>query len=230
MSVSENKFIKSINNNSIDNIKNIFSKLLSNLCSPAFGALPKKEIEILIFDTLRDIGYLSNEPEIYEIINKLHVTQSKARNLIYESGLRSLDENALDNQLLNIFKSPSFYKENDNICIELENPLLIDRIKNIIKQKGGSATDGSFSSQIVKLKEDGFGAIIEYFSEKNGINIRKELTKAGLIDSSTKKIGKELLKFIDNAKDLSLSESFENIINIKDIFTDWIKNSVNRKK
>ncbi|HOJ64356.1 MAG TPA: hypothetical protein PLE45_08040 [Spirochaetota bacterium] len=216
---------ESIEKIGIDELREILSDIIINFCNPAFGALPKKEIEIIFFDALKKIGILKNESEIYEIIEKLHISQTKARSLIYESGLRKFNESELDNLLLKIFKTPSFYKDGNFIYIEIDNPLLIDRLKYIIKIKGGCATDGSFSKSIVKLKEDGFVALVEYFAEKNNINIRSELLKAGIDKSNLSKIGTVLFKLVDSIKDMSFSDIFDNIINMKDIIKDSIKNN-----
>lgn len=210
--------LNSLNKLDDDKIKTIFANTIGQFCNPTFGALPKKEIEIIIFDSLREIGFLNKEPQIYEVIEKLHITQSKARAIIYNSSLRRYNTDDLDTQLLSILKTPSFYLEKNVVFIELDNPLLIDRLKSIIKSKGSSATDSSFSPNLVKLKEDAFAAIVEYFAEKNNKNIRRELINAGLIDSNTKKIGYVLLKFVDSIKDTSFSKIFQNIIEAKEIF------------
>lgn len=220
----ELKIEEVINNLNNDDLKKIFIDLLIKINSPTFGAMTKKELENILFDAMRNIGFINKEPQIYEVIKNLRVSQSKARNLIYESSLRRLNENELDELLLQIFRTPSFYKENDFVAVEIDNPILIDRLKFIIKKFGGSATDGSFSNTIVKLKEDGFAALVEYFADKNNINIRQELIKSGLLDSNNKKMGKLLFKIIDSVKDKSFSDTFDNIINFKDIIKDNIKN------
>jgi hypothetical protein len=41
---------------------------LSEYAKPAFGALPKREIDMLILDALVRIGYLDSEPSLYQLI------------------------------------------------------------------------------------------------------------------------------------------------------------------
>ncbi|WP_219625941.1 hypothetical protein, partial [Vibrio parahaemolyticus] len=61
---------------------------LESYMNPAFGALPKNEVELMVLDILEKIGAVDSEPQIYELVSKLKVTRSKSRNLIYERELR----------------------------------------------------------------------------------------------------------------------------------------------
>ncbi len=60
----------------------VLSELLESYMEPAFGSLPKKELDLLILKALAGLGYISSEPSIYELVSKLRVTRTKARNLI----------------------------------------------------------------------------------------------------------------------------------------------------
>jgi len=207
-----------------EKLKEILFNIISNYCNPSFSSITKKEFDIIIFNGLIELGFLEKDLYIYDIIKKLRVTSQKARNLIYEYNLRKFDkEEKLDELLLKNLKTPSFYREVENIYLELENPLLIDRLKYIIKINGGSATDASFSNTLVKLKEDAFAAVVEHYSKRNGIDIRKELVKAGVLDSDLKKFSGFITKLIDSINDMSLNEIFENIINMTDFIKDKIK-------
>ena len=81
-------------------------RFLKAYLTPSFGALPKREIDLEVLGVLIDIGYLSGEPTIYELISKLAVTRSKARSLLYDRELRRLDEDALDIRIKDALRNP----------------------------------------------------------------------------------------------------------------------------
>ena len=128
----------------------IFSSLLSSYCQPSFGTLPKSEIDLLMLESLIGIKYISKEPQVYELVSKLKITSTKARKLIYERELRKYNENELDDKVKQILINPIIQKNGDLFLFEVENPLLIDHIKNRLKSLD-YLSDGSFSPSIIKL-------------------------------------------------------------------------------
>jgi hypothetical protein len=68
-----------IKTNDTQILKSEFERLLSGYLLPAFGALPKSEIDLLFLSALQRLGYISETPEIYELVSKLRVTRTKAR-------------------------------------------------------------------------------------------------------------------------------------------------------
>jgi hypothetical protein len=103
--------------------KTILKKLLSRYLSPAFGALPKSEVELIILDTLEELGAISAEPQVYELVTKLRVTRTKARNLIYERELRRSKPEDLDERVKEILRKPLIDKTGKHFILEVENPL-----------------------------------------------------------------------------------------------------------
>ena len=107
--------------------------LLERVLDPAFGALPKSEIELLILAALGEIGAISSEPGVYELVSKLRVTRTKARNLIYERELRRLSTTELDSRVKNLLKRPIIQKTGDQFVLEVENPLVSDHLLSFPK-------------------------------------------------------------------------------------------------
>lgn len=168
--------------------------LLERFLDPAFGALPKSEIELLILGALEEVGAISAEPVVYELVSKLRVTRTKARNLIYERELRRLTPAELDSRVRSLLKRPIIQKAGDQFVLEVENPLVSDHLRSKV-QALGHISDGSFSPAIVKLPLDAVVALIEHYipMEQRG-PIRDTLVAAGAPDTSFKGVLKAVLK------------------------------------
>ena len=72
---------------------------LNQFTTPAFGALPKKDVELIVLNIIERINTVGSEPEVYELVSKLRVNRSKARNLIYSQELRKSSAEELDEKL-----------------------------------------------------------------------------------------------------------------------------------
>lgn len=168
--------------------------LLERFLDPAFGALPKSEIELLVLAALEEIGAVSSEPGVYELVSKLRVTRTKARNLIYERELRRLSATELDSRVKNLLKRPLIQKSGDQFVLEVENPLVSDHLRSKV-QSLGHVSDGSFSPSIVKLPLDAVVALIElYIPENERDQVKKALVAAGAPDTSFRGVLKAVLR------------------------------------
>ena len=169
-------------------------KLLEYYVSPAFGSLPKREIDIAVFQCFQELKIFDNTPEIYSLLSSLRVTRSKARSLLYESNLRKSNGASLDKELLKILQDP-LLKDNDKVCLEVENPLLIDHIKHVLKELN-HITDNSFSPELIKLTPEAYKSLLN----KKLAKVSKKEIDAVLIKCGAKKeinagtILKEVLK------------------------------------
>lgn len=158
--------------------------ILCEFSKPAFGALPKKEIELLMLDGLARIGYLADEPSLYELVQLLKVSKSKSRSLIYERDLRRLGSVELDRLLVGALTKPHIMKQGDLFLLEIENPLVIDHLKEKLRSLG-YATDGSFSPSLVKLSIDAFNALVaNSIPATSQSAVKAALVKAGAPDGS----------------------------------------------
>lgn len=89
---------------------------LTRYLTPAFGALPKAEIDLLVLNLLEDIGAINNDSGVYELVSKLKITRSKARNLIYQRELRATTSDQLDLRVRAILQRPIIQKAGDVFC------------------------------------------------------------------------------------------------------------------
>ena len=178
--------------------------ILCEFSAPAFGALPKKEIELLMLEGLVRVGYLLDEPSLYELIQLLKVSRSKSRSLIYERDLRRLGSAGLDRLLASALAKPHIMKQGELFTLEIENPLVIDHLKQRLKSLG-HATDGSFSPSLVKLSIDAFNALVaSSIPAANQADVKAALVLAGAPDGSFGSVIKGVLvrlggKFADSA-------------------------------
>ncbi|NVJ66533.1 MAG: hypothetical protein HWE16_08580 [Gammaproteobacteria bacterium] len=169
---------------------------LQSYTSPAFGALPKGEIELVVLNVLEQLGAIDAEPELYELVSKLKVTRTKARSLIYNRELRRSSDDDLNQKVIKLLKRPLIQKDGDLFVLEVENPLVSDHLRSQVK-KLGFVSDGSFSPSIVKLGLHAISALIESnLTAKEKTAVKKALIKAGAPDKSFRGVLKATLKKI----------------------------------
>ena len=183
-----------INDASEAEVKHALSYFLQQYMTPAFGALPKNEVELIVLNVLEKLKVIDEEPEVYEFVSKLKVTRSKARGLIYNRELRRSSDEALNNKVKNLLKRPLIQKNGDLYVLEVENPLVSDHLRAKV-QKLGYVSDGSFSPSIIKLGLNAITALIEsYLSAQEKDDIKAALVAAGAPDTSFTGILKATLK------------------------------------
>ncbi len=187
---------KILNASSEKEAKAALAYFLQSYTSPAFGALPKGEIELVVLNVLEQLGAIDSEPELYELVSKLKVTRTKARSLIYNRELRRSSDDELNQKVINLLKRPLIQKDGDLYVLEVENPLVSDHLRSQVK-KLGFVSDGSFSPSIVKLGLDAITALIESnLTAKEKTAVKKALIKAGAPDKSFRGVLKATLKKI----------------------------------
>lgn len=166
--------------------KKILGSFLGAYLTPAFGSIPKREVDLLVFEMLEKIGYTKSEPDLYNLVQQLKVTRSKARNLLYDNELRKLSQADLDEKVKISLKNPIIQKQGDLFALEIESPLVGDHLRSKLKELNHTS-DGSFSPTLIKLTKSALIAVIEsYLSKNDQKNIQKALIKAGMPDKSFK--------------------------------------------
>lgn len=145
-----------------------------------WGSLSKREFEARLFAILIESNVISSN--IYDIMSKLCVTRQKARNLLYEYNLRkynsdSNQQSCLLNELFDMLFNP-IISEDENcktIKLQVENPYMIDYVKNIFAQNR-ILVDGSFSPDIITINKNEFMYLFAYccINEKDKSTILKK--------------------------------------------------------
>lgn len=202
---SKEKLIEELNKIDDAKAKKALIKIFTQYLNPAFGSLPKRENEIIMFQVLQDLQIFDKNPDLYSLLSSLRGTRGKARTLLYESNLRK--DVDLEEELLECLKNPILLKDSDKICMEIDNPLLIDHLKHVLKDLR-HITDGSFSPDLVKITPDAYKSLLnKKFSRISEMELKKALVECGaekelsaksLLSGVLKKVGK---KVADDAGD-----------------------------
>lgn len=174
--------------------KAVLAQLLERYLTPAFAALPKTEVELLVLDALEQVGAISADPQLYELVSKLKVTRPKARRLIYDRELRHSSSADLDAKVKALLKRPLLQKQGELFVLEVENPLVSDHLRDKVHQLG-YVSDGSFSPSLIKLGLEAITALIaSLLSTAEQEQVRLALVAAGAPDGSFKGVLKATLK------------------------------------
>lgn len=165
-----------------ENARTELADILNQYCQPSFGSMSKHDVDIAMFMAMQNLGLIDNKnPNIYDVVRKLHVTRAKARNLIYEVSLRRMkSEEAMEAELRELLSNPILLKETDKVALEIDNPLLIDYLRKRLKGLN-HLTDGSFSPELVKMEYDAFAHIYDNTrTAEERDNIRNRLVELGI--------------------------------------------------
>lgn len=178
-------------------VKQRFIELVNSYLQPSYGSMSKRDLEILLFMKLQELGAIQKDPDLYQLIKDLKISRTRVRNLLYEAKIRTSKEEDLDNELIQLLQKPVFLKSGDKVAIEIQNPLLTDHFKFKVRELG-FITDGSFSAELVKLDYSAYIALVESMIsvEAKGTTV-KLLVDAGIMkDTSFKGVFTELVKKI----------------------------------
>jgi hypothetical protein len=185
-----------VNGLSAANAKKVLTDILKGYLSPAFGALPKREIDLLLLDALESIGLVDDQPDLYKLMTGLKVTRSKARALLYDRELRRLSSTELDTRMRALLRAPALQKQGDLFVLEIDSPLVADHLRAKVKSLG-HASDGSFSPSLVKLGIDAMVALIDgMLTADERRNVKAALVEAGAPDASFRGVLKGSLKAV----------------------------------
>ena len=185
-------------NNKIDSLDSeesskVFKELLKEYIKPAYGAMSKRDFDIILFMKLQELEVIAKTPEIYDVVSSLKVTRAKARNLIYESKLRTSTENDLENELKELVSSP-ILKDGDKVSLEIGNPYLADYLRSKLRSLN-HITDGSFSNELLKMTVDAYIDLFISVLPDCREDIEKALIRSGAKkDTSLKSIVKSIVE------------------------------------
>lgn len=175
-------------------VRAVLAQLLNHYLNPAFGALPKNEVELVLLNSLVQLGAISAEPQVYELVANLRVTRAKARGLLYSHELRQSSATDLDLKVKNLLKRPLLQKDGELFVLEVENPLLSDHLRAKL-QSLGYLSDGSFSPSLIKLSLEAICALVESLLLPDEVRqVQAALVAAGAPDGSFKGVLKATLK------------------------------------
>lgn len=171
-------------------------EFLHSYTSPAFGVLPKSEVDYLVLQLLVKLGVVSAAASAYELATGLRISLTRARTLIYARCLREETESSLDERLRASLCQPIVQKEGDVFVLDIENPLVMDHLRHKVRELG-FPSDGSFSPSVARLSLNALSALVEsYIPVESREDVRCELVRAGVSDMSMRGVLKSALKVL----------------------------------
>lgn len=171
---------------------------LNKYVNPSFGTIPKREVDLMVFKLLKDLNIIKDNPTVYEVVKTLKISTAKARGLIYDLEIRMLNDEQLRKKAQDFLSKPLFRKDGDYILFDIDNPVVMDYIKDQVKKKN-IFSDGSFSPTIIKIPISGFSTLYSEFLTSDEIKILDQrLKEIGGKDYSFDKLLTDLIKAAAN--------------------------------
>lgn len=128
--------------------------------TPAFGALPKSETDLLVLNLLVELGALSNDPQPYELMRALKVTRAKAQRLLYDRDLRQRSPAELDRAITELLLTVQPSRDGEFYTLNIENPVVAAHLAARVTRLG-HVPDGSFNRSVIRLGLNAFVALVE---------------------------------------------------------------------
>jgi hypothetical protein len=174
------KLVTLVADSSVGDLRTALSLLFAPHANPVFGASKAVEHEVAAINALKIMGYLDPCPDEFELVEKLRVTKSKARALLYQTALRDTSDPVVaEQELRGILMNPLLAVDGDIYLIEVPQPLTMDRLRHRIRQLG-HLSDGSFSGSVARIKRQALAALIESLIPKaNQASVINKLTAKG---------------------------------------------------
>ena len=135
--------------------------------SVPFASLTKSETDYVLFSCLVDAGYLDRSDPVFTIAQRLRITPTKAKNLLYQYDLRTMVEGdaaqtlALSAAIVVVGFTESPDSEQEILTLGIENAYLRDVLIARLK-KAGVFTDTRFNRELIQVKLYRF---VQAFSE-----------------------------------------------------------------
>jgi len=114
------------------------SKFLGDFFTPAFGSMPKREIELAVFELLQSLSVVEGKASLYELMTQLRITRAKAAQLLFDIEVRRLGNDELKSLLAEALVSPRFAKDGEYFVLEIENPLVHAYLKEKLRKLSGA--------------------------------------------------------------------------------------------
>ena len=168
-------------------VKEELASFLEDFSVPAFGSLPKREIELRVFELLRRLDILAQDASIYSLMTDLKVTRAKASQLIFDLEVRKHgnDTARLDEAIKAALIQTKFAKDGDYFVLEIENPLVLAHLRQRIKELG-HISDTSFNTALVRAPVKAITDLMaELIANDQQAAIRQALIDAGAPEGMT---------------------------------------------
>lgn len=157
---------------------------LDSYCAVGFGAIPKREVDLLVLRLLLQHGLVDKAMDAQRISREIQLPVSKVKTLLYELQLRDerKDEAWLKGELSRSLKHSKITvtgKDSETrIAIGIDNQLLRAEIEALLK-RDGHFPDYSFNREILRLTPDAYVTLVDFLlTESEQKILRDELMVA----------------------------------------------------
>lgn len=166
-------------------LRGLLGRLLSDYAAPAFGVLPKREVDLLVFRTLREAGVIGQGAPLYQLMADLRISRAKARNLVFDLEIRQPLGGGLDDQVRAVILNDSYFKDFNWFVLEVENPVVQAHLREICR-RARVVTDASFNPGIVRLPVSGLANVLEEFLDPDQqAEVKQGLYRAGKLEDKS---------------------------------------------
>lgn len=168
--------------------KEVLTDIFTQVTQPAFGILPQRELDLMLFRALRKSGVIARDATLYELMSQLKITRAKARNLLFDLEMREASESGgdLDARAKEALSNPrGFVQDGAYLVFGVENPVVQAHLKEKVNALG-HLTDASFDSSLVRIKPAALPALIEeLMSDDDQRAFREAMIDAGFEKDDT---------------------------------------------
>jgi len=161
----------------IANKADFYDKFIKAFKSPSFGALPKKEVELLVLRLLIEAGVFGEKIDSYILSRELCIPVSKAKTLYYEYQLRNCEEST--NYIIELLKTAQVIIVDKRVVIQVgvDSLYIKNQLEATIKELN-DYPDYSFNKDILKFSTDTYLKILSKFCDEQQIEeIEEEILK-----------------------------------------------------
>lgn len=158
----------------------ILRKIFERATTPAFGILPQRELDLLLFEAMRDAGVIARDASLYDLMTDLRITRVKARNLLFDLQIRATREGGtLDGKVKAAIARPrGFAVEGKYLVLGIEDPVVQAHLKEKARALG-HITDATFDSTLVRITPGALASVAEVLMNPE----EKALYKEAMIDA-----------------------------------------------
>ena len=190
-------------------------EFLEAYAATAFGALPKAEIDLLVFSLLVKSGVIEIDKADYRIARALNITPAKARALLFQYQLRNVTEEDTDHQIMIAITTARYWKDGDKLSFGVRSPLVKAAVSAKMEEKDVFA-DVSLSGNILRVDPGRFGAVLaSLVSPKQAgkvialLNSKKLLNDKDLRAALEKRGGELASRLFDKAAEKGAQKGFD---------------------
>lgn len=196
-----------------DAAREALADILHALTSPAFGLLPKREIDLMMFTTMTDLGIVEREATPYSLMTDLRISRAKAASLVMERDLRRMDADTMDVRARQAVAGARFAANGGLFSIEIEDRLLREHVSDRLRRLGHQS-DASFNASLLRMGPDAArDLVVDVIPESERAAVLKALRDAGVPDDTLKgAVGRALRTAASKAGEAVVDAGKERIV------------------